>query len=61
MNSIYQEAYICKAITPIGLLGYNDVVLGLAVGSGNSDIYIKGTVSRFIVGKAYLISIMEGA
>ena len=59
MNSIYQAMYTCKLIQSIGLPGYNDITLGLLVGSGNSDIVIKGTIARFVVGKEYLINVAE--
>jgi len=59
MGNIYTAMYICKSIHPIGLPSYADVVLGLHVGNGNSDILIKGTCSKFVVGNEYLINIME--
>jgi hypothetical protein len=59
MTSIYQAMYKCISVEPIGLPGYNDVVLGLSMGNRTSDIVIKGTCSRFMLGREYLISIME--
>jgi hypothetical protein len=59
LNSIYRARYVCRAVQPIGLPGYNDVVLGLNSGNGSSDITIKGTLSRFVVGREYLIDVME--
>jgi hypothetical protein len=56
---IYTAWYECKFVTPIGLPGYNNILLGLPGGNGNSDILLKGTAARFVVGKEYLISIME--
>jgi len=59
MSNIYTAVYKCRGIQPIGLPGYNDVLLRLEGGNGNSDILIKGTLSRFVVGKEYLINVME--
>jgi len=57
--SIYQAVYRCRKIGPTGMTGYNDVVLGLEYGNGSTDILIKGTLARFVVGKEYIINIME--
>ena len=59
MTNIYQARYDCKEITPTGLSGYNDVRLGLSRGNGRSDIVIQSTLSRFVVGKEYLINVAE--
>ncbi len=59
VSSIYTAWYECKSVTPIGLPGYNNVVLGLPIGNGASDIVLKATCSRFVVGKGYLINIKE--
>jgi len=59
MHNIYMAVYKCKSLTNIGMPGYNDVMLGLSMGSGASIIMIKGTVARFQVGKEYIISIGE--
>jgi hypothetical protein len=59
MANIYMAHYVCKRVIPIGLPGYNNVVLGLPVGNGNSDILIKATVARFVVDKGYFIKISE--
>lgn len=59
MHNIYTVVYVCRAIGSAGLPGYNDVVLGLSMGNNFSDIEIRGTLSRFVVGKEYLVNIME--
>jgi hypothetical protein len=59
MNNIYTAVYKCKVITPIHMPGYNDVRLGLPGLFSYSDIVIHGTVSRFVVGKDYLINVSE--
>jgi hypothetical protein len=58
MINVHVVVYICKAITPIGLPGYNDIALGFP-GSDRSSIIIRGTCSRFTLGKEYLITIGE--
>ncbi len=61
MSNIYTAIYECKAKDAIGFPEYYDVRLGLP-GSllfSNSDIVIKGTCSRFVVGKNYLITVSE--
>lgn len=59
MTNIYQAVYVCKALRPMGLPGYNDIVLGLAGSNGGSDMIIHSTLSRFVVGKEYIINIFE--
>lgn len=59
MANIYTAHYVCKSVASIGLPGYNNVVLGLPVGGVGSDIVIKGTISRFVVGRAYFINVSE--
>ena len=63
MYNIYTAMYVCKSIEPVGVVamlpGGWDVVLGLSDGNGFSDIIVKGTCSRFVVGKEYLINIQE--
>ena len=59
MASIYQAMYVCKSIEPAGLPGYNDVVLGIDHSIRNTDIVIRGTCSCFVVGKNYLVNVME--
>jgi hypothetical protein len=60
MANIYMAHYICQRVIPIGLPGYNNVVLGLAGGNGSSDVVVKGTIARFVEGKEYFIIISEG-
>jgi len=59
MKDIYQAMYVCKFVTSIGLPGYNNVLLGLSGGNGDSDILIKGTLARFVEGREYLIRVSE--
>jgi len=59
MSNIYTSLCVCKSLEPIGMLGYNNVVLGLSMGSWYSDIFINGTCSRFEVGKEYIVTIVE--
>ena len=60
MTNIYIAVYKCRGIQPIGLPGYNDVLLRLESGNGDaSDIIIKCTLSRFVLGRDYLINVSE--
>jgi len=60
VRSIYMARFMCRDIQPVALPGYNNVLLRLeGVEHSNSDVVIKGTLSRFIVGKEYLVMISD--
>jgi hypothetical protein len=59
MNNIYTAVYECKALKPMGMPGYHDVVLCIPGGSETTGVVVYSTLSRFVVGKEYLINISE--
>ena len=58
MTTIYTGVYKCLRTDPAGMVGYNDIVLGLE-GSNRLSVMVRGTCARFEVGKEYLISVAE--
>ena len=59
MRNVYTAVYKCKRIDPIGVPPYFDVILGVPMGNGISDITIAGTCARIEVGKEYVITVQE--
>jgi len=59
MINVHVAVYICKAITQVGMPGYYDVALGLPGSDSGSSIIVRGTCSRFVIGREYFINIAE--
>lgn len=59
MTNIYTTMVYCVKVESVGLPGHNNVYLSIDPFKSNAEIVLKGTLSRFVQGKQYLLNLSE--